>query len=671
MSKVGVLLSKISPTVRLEECFKGWAAYEKNASPLNPDAKNGYLWPEVANAVVAITNGHNGPVCVSKVADGHFAAEMIYGEKSYICDVYPGSIRVGVYFENILTKKLEREAIKSLTNKTFIMAALLFYLEYALDGNSRGAYKNTLDEVRCSGITDETKPLVYELCDYVKAAIEQDIMVFADDSIDGTAIRQIPEGRVENGTLKGAVLCGSPNLLFGKGTSSSVEEENGFSAIEGNDLVTLGKLMSLKLFKEYRETHPREEWEKPFIPNPETDPVVADNALVMPEVISMAKHYVETANDIFPFANFAWRGSTGYGKSCGCRQMARLLGKPFCVMSCSDETLTSDFLTRHVPDSGKADKADTYLPTFEEIKADPISVYEQLTGEVDFSANEEKCLTAAYQKAAENQEIQIQIAKSLAEIERDVEYEAAEMECESVFDDEDADYEERAEARAREKMRKKAADKLYQTKMSALSKIKVNDGVQRYKLVESPYAKALHYGWLCEVQEASRIRKSGTLPGINEYSRAGAVVNMENGTSFLRHKDCLICFTDNVGFDSCRPIDPSSIRRWDELKMTGELDRDFILKRVRHNVPFEDDDLLNQMYDTWVQISEFCEKKQFTRGSCTVVELEKWVQLVKREGKDSARRNCITTVINKCSELPEEQKEILDAVTATCSLIAA
>ncbi len=46
----------------------------------------------------------------------------------------------------------------------------------------------------------------------------------------------------------------------------------------------------------------------------------------------------------------------------------------------------------------------------------------------------------------------------------------------------------------------------------------------RFKFVESNYVKALSRGYICEVQEASRIRNAGVLVGLNEFDRPGSVI---------------------------------------------------------------------------------------------------------------------------------------------------
>lgn len=82
-----------------------------------------------------------------------------------------------------------------------------------------------------------------------------------------------------------------------------------------------------------------------------------------------------------------------------------------------------------------------------------------------------------------------------------------------------------------------------------------------FKQVQSNFVKALEKGYIVEIQEISRIKDAGVLVGINEYDRPGAIIPLVDGGSVVRHPNAMVIYTDNVGYTSCRPIDPSVIRR--------------------------------------------------------------------------------------------------------------
>ena len=77
----------------------------------------------------------------------------------------------------------------------------------------------------------------------------------------------------------------------------------------------------------------------------------------------------------------------------------------------------------------------------------------------------------------------------------------------------------------------------------------VNQGgnTPRFRHVESNFIKALANGYICEVQEASRIKDAGVLVGLNEYDRPGSVIPLVDGSDVRRAPDALVVYTDNVG----------------------------------------------------------------------------------------------------------------------------
>ena len=187
----------------------------------------------------------------------------------------------------------------------------------------------------------------------------------------------------------------------------------------------------------------------------------------------------------------------------------------------------------------------------------------------------------------------------------------------------------------------------------------------KYKMIKAPYAEALEVGGLVEVQEASRIRSSGTLVGLNETFRVGAKIAMADGSTLVRHPDALVIFTDNEGYESVRSLDPSVTRRFDKVIRSGGLNKKDALARVKKNTGFTNDDLLDRMYGTFAALKTFCEKNDITRGSVTVNEFENWVYTTILDGEDNAallRENFIDCVVNKASDDPEELDAIMTGV---------
>jgi hypothetical protein len=182
-----------------------------------------------------------------------------------------------------------------------------------------------------------------------------------------------------------------------------------------------------------------------------------------------------------------------------------------------------------------------------------------------------------------------------------------------------------------------------------------------FKIIESDFVQALVKGYIVEVQEFSRIRDSGTLVGLNNYNEPDAVIPLVDGRHVRRHKNALVVWTDNVGYQSCRKVDGSVLRRMSFIIDSYEMPRDRALRRIKKNTGCKDDSLLDRMYDVWTAVAQFCKEKDITdEGTCSLTELENWVSLVMLDGRDAVVETCREAIVAKLSSDPETQKEIMD-----------
>lgn len=187
---------------------------------------------------------------------------------------------------------------------------------------------------------------------------------------------------------------------------------------------------------------------------------------------------------------------------------------------------------------------------------------------------------------------------------------------------------------------------------------------QRYKLVESNYIKALAKGYIVEIQEFSVPKNPGTLVSINEYDRPGAVIPLADGTSTIRHPEAFCIFTDNVGYNGRRPVDQSVIRRLSIIIDSNDMPKEDVIKRVKHNTGFDDDDLLDKMYDVWTKIQKHCADRDISDGSVSVCELETWAMAVIIDGYTRVYENAITCVVSKATAEFEDQQDIISSILA-------
>ena len=383
-----------------------------------------------------------------------------------------------------------------------------------------------------------------------------------DGKIQGPVIRGgnvdlLPQQTVEAGACRGTVLAGTSTVLMCGAASESMAKAM--------------KMADAKaLFKGWADKQSWSKEEQDLIPS------FPDDFPVLPEVIRMAERYVGTRELSRPWNNFAWRGSTSYGKSTGVEQLAAILNMPLLRMTCNSTMETQSFLSEFVPTSA-ADSAARQLPSFNEMALDPESAYETLTGQSKENATGEDCLKA------------------------------------------------------------------YADAVLAMSGGKTSF----FKLVESPFVVALSRGYILEIQEFSRIKDSGVLVGLNEYDRPGAMIPLVDGGYTRRSENALVVWTDNVGYASCRPVDPSVIRRWSMVIDSYDLPNADV-----------------KMYEKWVTLQAFLSDKDITEGSCSVTELEMWAAAVMLDGYKNLAENAESTLISKATSDRKEQELIRSSVFA-------
>ena len=184
-----------------------------------------------------------------------------------------------------------------------------------------------------------------------------------------------------------------------------------------------------------------------------------------------------------------------------------------------------------------------------------------------------------------------------------------------------------------------------------------NSNTPRFKFVESNYVKAISRGYICEVQEASRIRNAGVLVGLNEFDRPGSVIPLLNGSYATRHQNAIVIFTDNIGYASCRPLDPSVLRRMAFIVDSGELDKQQLFERVRYNTGCRDNGLLEKAYLLYDQVMKYAQKNDMMdEGSISATEFEMMVQCAMMEPSSDLKSIAKDCLISKASSDPEMQK---------------
>lgn len=196
---------------------------------------------------------------------------------------------------------------------------------------------------------------------------------------------------------------------------------------------------------------------------------------------------------------------------------------------------------------------------------------------------------------------------------------------------------------------------------------KRNSSSPHFVHVMSNYVKALTKGYIVEVQEVSRIKDAGVLVGLNEYDRPNSVIPLLDGSYARRDENAICIFTDNVGYNSCRPVDPSVLRRMSFIIDSYELPKEMVINRIKYNTGFDDNEIIEDCYNLWNDFSQYCQEHDITQGAVSVTELEMLVMTIKYDGISNILENITDTLISKATSDYEERQELLDFINTNIS----
>lgn len=488
---------------------------------------------------------------------------------------------------------------------------------------------------------DDIPELAQECAFYMDA-----IFCYLDDKANwnfasattASTVEQIEDSALVGGFKGAVVVCSNPNVAF-RYVQSNGKSDNGVV-----NVVTIAEAKAeFASFSSHRNWNAAEKVMIPTFP---------DDMPVMPETIRMARRIVGTRDAVNPVSNLMWRGVTAYGKSTGTRQLAAILNMPFFVQTCHPGMEITEFKSTWVPvsedDSIELDMDNITITQSVELPpyvAKAVRHVEEMESEQrkNFLSGSAFYMTAMMDPDGAASDL----------FGEEVEMEPEEL-C-AVYADTVAEFRERP-------MRVKLAALATEDKGESKQKDENKPG---FKHIISPYLKAIINGYIVEIQEPSRIRDSGVLVGLNEYDHAGAVIHLMNGAIARRHKDALCIFSDNVGYASCRPIDPSVLRRMGMIIDSYELTEKMVKDRTRRNTGCKDEKLLDNCYKLWKTVKDFAEQNSITDGSVSPMELERFVQAMLLDGEDALDDNLNDCVISKATCDVDAQRDIRTACGLT------
>ena len=318
------------------------------------------------------------------------------------------------------------------------------------------------------------------------------------------------------------------------------------------------------------------------------------------EVVKICRHAQATTASSQPMRNFMMRGPAGTGKTEGAKAIAAGLGLPYVHLTCSANTEIYDLLGQMLPDVDSAESHSAVpaeLPTFDDIRFDPASAYEKLTGTYEEEITEE----AVYSK--------------LLEV-----------------------------------IREKTVSELTPENENA------KDSHQRFKYVDTPLVQAMRNGWVVELQEPTVISNPGVLVGLNSLLDRCAAITLPTGEKIQRHPDTVVVVTTNNDYAGCKNMNQSVISRMNLVIDMEEPDVETLTRRVMNITGCTDNSIVRKMSEAMKEISERCRETMITDGCCGVRELISWVQsyMICNDVMEAAQY----TVLASVSSDPENRQEI-------------
>lgn len=377
-------------------------------------------------------------------------------------------------------------------------------------------------------------------------------------------------------------------------------------------------------------------------------PSLPDDMPVMPEVGWIAKRIVRDGTNGIPARNGMWRSDTGYGKSTGIKQLACILNVPLLIMTCHPNMETQDFMSTFVPATDDVD-TEGYAPMVTETEVERPPFFEEAMAYV--ATLEDKQRETLFDAKTFYNDLMIEDTEELAAT---LIGSKQDLSAEDLF----SLYMDVRSATLRETPLHRQIKKLEASAQSANAADKDKGNEPQFVHVESNYIKAMERGYLCEVQEPSRIRDAGVLVGLNEFYAPGSTLQLVSGKTVKRHEKAVCIFTDNVGYAGCKTLDQSVIRRQDFITDSDELTKEQLFERIKYNTHCTDIKLMELAYSYWNKVKEFCAQNSITDGSTSPTELECYVKELMYEGLDALEVALNDCVISKATSNREDQRDI-------------
>ena len=202
-----------------------------------------------------------------------------------------------------------------------------------------------------------------------------------------------------------------------------------------------------------------------------------------------------------------------------------------------------------------------------------------------------------------------------------------------------------------------------------------------FTYVPSNIILAAMNGWVCEIQEATIIKRESELVVLNSLLEnvAGNIITLPNGKTIRKHKDAVFCFTSNMNYKGCRSLQESVLSRINIRREIKSPDVEILAERAiaqcktdkSFEMPLLPRTVVTKMASISKEIESYCKDHDITDGVCGPRELNDWckksIMTAKFWGnaevtEEIAIKCCWSVFLEKISQIPEEVEEIVTAI---------
>lgn len=361
-----------------------------------------------------------------------------------------------------------------------------------------------------------------------------------------------------------------------------------------------------------------------------------DKFYIIPEeATDICNAIMKTTNSNNPFRNFTFVGGAGTGKSSLAKCIAAGHGLPFVIFTCSANTEIFDIVGQVMPKSAA---------TSGEINEKLLKQLESLGG-------------ITFENIAK-----VYNLPNIVDLEFDAAMSYEQMTGkEVVIDGDNFSVEGKLIGDEHEMFRfaLNCWQQILGQKFNEIVDSMNSSGQTQFIYTETPFIRAVKYGWVVEVQEPNVILSEGVLVGLNGLLEEGKMT-LPTGEIVYRHPDNIIIFTTNVSYNGCRAMNQSVIDRSHQVYSIEAPSIEVMAERACSISGNEDLDMVSEMAQIVKDMADEMVREGIDDGVCGMRSLANWATNATFENAYKAFEKCVLTKVSMDEDTRQSMKKRIE-----------